>query len=111
MINALNELNGSIESASSAAVDLTDILEVCKQYTVLGWTIQHQIECLIENGVEEAVNSGKVNSQVLPHVREFLKSITERLINTDVVDQAYAVIMMIDHYEMKNPQIFRKVGN
>ncbi len=111
MNNSLNELNGPVVSETKTIIDLSDVLEVCRQYTVLGWGTQNQIECLAECGVEEAIDSGKVNRQALPHIRDFLQSITERLINSDVVDQAYSILMMIDHYELKHPQILRKVGN
>lgn len=111
MTNLLATLNGSIiESNDNVAIDITDILTICKQYNILGWNLQGQLEYLIENGVEETVNNGKVSVEMLPYIRDFLKSITERLTNADVVDQAYAIIMMIDYYEFNYPKAFRS-GN
>lgn len=105
MINTLNELNGPQVNDNNLPIDLTDLLEVFKGYNNLGWLIQRQIECLIENGVEESVMSGKVNIEVLPHIRNFLDSITQRMIGTDMADQCWAVIMMLDDFELKHPEL------
>jgi len=90
-------------------IDISDILSVCREYSQLGHNIQHQIEQMMEVGVEEAVNSGMIKAQVLPLIREFLKSICGNCFFGDACDQSFALIMMIDDYTMKHPQLF--IGN
>jgi hypothetical protein len=110
MPNTLAIINELAEDEKNIATDLSDIIAICKHYTILGNGIQRQIEYIMENGIEEAINSGKVNSETLPHIRDFLKSITDRTIGLDAVDQCFAVIMMIDNYELKHPRM-KRVGN
>lgn len=109
-MTSVNKLNGSIDNINETEldipIDINDIIEVCKQYTQLGWNIQQQIGWLIELGIEESLKEGKVSVEALPHIRQFLKSITEKMFG-DTVDQAFAVIMMIDNYELHNPQVFK----
>lgn len=90
-------------------IDISDILTVCREYSQLGYNIQHQIEQMMEVGVEEAVNSGMIKAQVLPLIRSFLQSICANCFFGDACDQAYSAIMMLDDYTMKYPQLF--IGN
>lgn len=111
MTNLSYKLNGSIVSESKIATDITDILTVCKQYSILGINIQQQVEFLIEDGIEEAVKNGKVNHQVLPYIRDFLESITKNEFFGDAVDQAYSMMMMIDHYELTHKEVIKRESN
>lgn len=112
--NGLNakyvSLPNSERSEADIPLDISDILTVCKNYAVLGINIQQQIECIMEMGIDEAVSSGKVKIEVLPHIRQFLKSITDYFLG-DAVDQSFAVIMMIDDFEAKNQHLLYKQAN
>jgi len=110
MTNVSNKLNGSIENVEETKLDLPthigDIIDICEQYSMLGWSVRHQIKHLLEVGIDEAIQDGTVNVEALPHIRDFLESITEKMFG-DVIDQCYTAMMMIDDYELKHPYLFR----
>ena len=113
-MTSVNKLNGSVENVEETKLDLPtdigDILEVCEQYTMLGFNIQQQIKWLLEIGIDEAIQEGKVNVEALPHIRSFLENITEKMYG-DVIDQSFEVIMMIDNYELKHTHIMKRTAN
>lgn len=90
-------------------IDLSDVLNVCRNYAVLGINIQQQIEHIMEMGIDEAISSGTVKIEVLPHIREFLKLITDNLLG-DIVDQCFALMMMIDDFEFNNQHLFKQAN-
>lgn len=112
MTNIANKLNGSMEVENTEETkldlptDIGDTLEICKQYMMLGLNIQTQLEWLIELGIEEAITERKVNVEALPHIRNFLENITEKMFG-DIIEQSYEVMMMIDNYELTHPQAFQ----
>ena len=95
----------------NSPIDISDILNVCREYNQLGSQIQRQIEHILEMGVEEAISSGAVNVGVLPLIRDFLQCIAGNVLFGDASDIAYGVIMMLDDYEMKHPHLFVRSKN
>lgn len=92
-------------------IDLSDILNVCKEYNKLGWKIQNQVENLLELGIDEAVRKGIVKVESLPHIKDFLNSICDNAYFGDAVDQANECIALIDHFEMRSPGFFASAKN
>lgn len=89
-------------------IDISDILNVCKEYSKLGWQIQNQIECLNEFGIEECVNSGKVNVSALPFIKNFLKTIADNPLFGDASEQSIECVSLIENYEATHPQLIKK---
>lgn len=111
-LNRSAEINNSNDNEEiDIALDINDLIEVCKSYNRLGWNIQQQFEFLIEFGIDEAIKEKKVSAEFLPHIRTFLKSITDNYWFGDAADQANEVIAMIDNYELKHPHFFRRDRN
>lgn len=89
------------------ALDISDIITICKKYSVLGYQIQNQIGHIVELGIDEAINSGNVNVKALPYIRDFLKSIMENGYFGEACNQSAGVVLLIDDYELKHPEQFR----
>jgi hypothetical protein len=82
-----------------------DILTVCKEYHRLGWNMQHQIEAIIEYGVEQAIDERMVDVAALPHIKHFLKGIASNFYFGDAQLQASEVVKLIKHFERTRPNI------
>lgn len=91
----------SNEEEFSIPLDLTDILSICQEFNKLGLQIQTQIENIIELGVEEAIKSGYINQQSLPHIKNFLNVVCQNPYFGDAIFQAKEAIMAISEYEAK----------
>lgn len=92
-------------------IDISDILTVCREYSQLGWQMQQQLEYVMEVGIEEAISSGKVNANVIPLMRDFLRVICQNAFFGDASDQSYQAIMMLDDYVAKHPFLFGGTKN
>jgi hypothetical protein len=86
-------------------LDISDILTVCKEYHRLGWNMQHQIEAIIEYGVEQAIDERMVDVAALPHIKHFLKGIASNFYFGDAQLQASEVVKLIKHFERTRPNI------
>ena len=82
-------------------LDISDIINICREYNKLGWQIQNQVENILEVGVEESIKTGNVKEQSLPHIKDFLKRICENAYFGDAVTQAHDCINLIQQYEEK----------
>lgn len=117
--NLFNEPATSIDSKKksnedetfSNPIDISDILNVCKEFSKLGWQVQSQIECIMELGIDEAIKTGMVSIAALPHIKEFLKGICQNVYFGDAADQAYECINLIDYFEEQNPNLFNTKVN
>ena len=83
-------------------LDISDIINICREYNKLGWQIQNQVENILEVGVEESIKAGKVKQQSLPHIKDFLKSICKNPYFGDATSQADDCIELIKQYEEKH---------
>lgn len=83
----------------SIPLDISDIINICREYNKLGWQIQNQVENILEVGVEESIKSGIVKQQSLPHIKSFLRAIGKNAYFGDAVDQAHDCINLILEYE------------
>lgn len=96
----------SIEESFTIPLHISDILKVCRSHSKLGWLIQSQAEAVLELGVTEAVDSGLVSIEALPHIKDFLLNIAENLYFGEASDQAADCIYLIDIFEQDNPTLF-----
>ena len=104
----LAQLEGSLAESQendeefSIPLDISDIINICREYTKLGWQIQNQVENILENGVEEAIKSGFVKKESLVHIKNFLLAISRNAYFGDAVSQAHDCIKLIHEYENRN---------
>lgn len=86
----------------SIPLDISDIINICREFNKLGWQVQNQVENILEVGVEESIRSGNVKRESLPHIKSFLESICKNAYFGDAVSQAHDCIALIQEYEDKN---------
>jgi hypothetical protein len=105
---ALNEITTTTEKDEeySIPLDISDIINICREYNKLGWQIQQQVENILEVGVEESIRSGNVKRESLPYIRSFLKAIISNAYFGDAVIQAQDCIVLIKEYEYKYQEVF-----
>lgn len=94
------------EDEFSIPLCISDLLDICKNYSMLGWNIQSQIEQILELGVEQAIQHG-VNPSSLPHIKSFLAAICSNPYFGDATSEACECIEMISSFQEKNPSIFK----
>lgn len=99
-----NEINE--EETFDLPLDISDIISVCREYSKLGWTVQNQIECIMEIGIQEAVNSGAVSIPSLPHIKNFLQQIQQNGYFGEASTQAQDCVQMIELFETQHPELF-----
>jgi hypothetical protein len=92
----------SKEDEFSIPLDISDIINICREFNKLGWQIQNQVENILEVGVEESIKSGIVKQQSLPHIKSFLKAICQNPYFGEAILQAKEVIYLISEFESKN---------
>ena len=86
------------EEEMSIPLDISDILEICKEYSLLGFNIQNQVQNILENGVDECLLAGSVKENHLPHIKAFLHKIQQNPYFGDAGYQADMVIKKIDDF-------------
>lgn len=101
------ELKETEENTVDIPIDFSDILNICKEYNKLGWHIQMHMDYMIENGIEEALASGRIDKSALPHIKSFLMKVCDNGYFGDAVDQAKEMIALLEEYELTNPVVFK----
>src|ERR1700684_3745651 len=97
--------NGINQDAFSIPLHISDLLSLCKSYHQLGYSIQSQVEMIVDIGIEEAITSGVVDLIALPHIKHFLRSIAEEPIFGDASSIALDCVCLIELYEDKHPPL------
>jgi len=87
----------------SIPLNITDIISICKDFNNLGWQVQKQVETILEVGVEEALLTGKVKLEVIPHIKYFLHRVCDNIYFGDAAFQAQECLELIAQYEDKYP--------
>lgn len=109
-IKALNLIEVSTTNEQdeeySIPLDISDIINICREYSKLGWQMQQQVENILEVGVEESIRSGNVKKESLPHIKSFLHAICGNAYFGDAVSQAHDCIKLIQNYENKYQQTY-----
>jgi hypothetical protein len=90
------------EEEFTIPLDISDIISICREFNKLGWQIQNQIDNILELGVEEAIKSGQVNKRSLPHIKHFLKAISNNPYFGEAGSQAQDCMQIINKYEENN---------
>jgi hypothetical protein len=93
------------EEEFSIPLDISDIINICREYHKLGWQVQSQVENILEVGIEESIKSGVVIKQSLPLIKSFLLSINQNAYFGDAASQAHDCIELIRQYEEKHSGI------
>jgi hypothetical protein len=94
--------NNEKDDEYSIPLDISDIINICREYTKLTWQMQNQIEAILEMGVEEAIRNGAVNKGALPHIKNFLDKICKNVYFGDAIAQAQDCINIINLFLEKN---------
>ena len=97
--NDLTPVDNEKEDELSIPLCIDDIIRICKEYNQLGWSIQTQIENILEFGVEESLKNGSVQIEALPHIKQFLLKICENPYFGDAVSLSTDCIRIITQYE------------
>lgn len=103
--------NDSTNDEYSIPLDISDIINICREYNKLGWMIQNQVENILEVGIEEAIKSGNIKKESLPHIKAFLSRICENYCFGDASSQAQDCIELINQYEDRNKFTYTSVNN
>lgn len=67
----------SADDQYSNPLCIDDILIVCREFSSLGWSIQQQVESILELGIAEAIETNSIKHEALPHIKSFLQRIVE----------------------------------
>lgn len=89
------------EDEYNIPIDISDIISICKDFNSLGWQIQHQVENILQVGVEDSIKSGNVKRESLPHIKNFLRKVCDNPYFGDAVSQAQDCIELISQYQEK----------
>ena len=92
------------EEEYSIPIDISDIINICREFTKLTWQMQNQIDNILEMGVEESIKSGAVQRTSLPHIKSFLMRICDNSYFGDATFQAKETLYLIDFYLENNRQ-------
>lgn len=95
----------------SIPLDISDIINICREYNKLGWQIQTQVENILEVGVEESIKNGNVKKESLPAIKAFLVCITDNPYFGDAVSQALDCLSLIKGYENKHQISYHNPSN
>ena len=103
----LKALAGSLTSHEddecySIPLDISDIINICREYNKLGWQVQTQVENILEIGIDESIRTGAVKQQSLPHIKSFLSAICKNPYFGDAIAQAEECIELINQYQDKH---------
>lgn len=95
----------------SIPLDISDILNICREYNKLGWQIQTQVENILEVGVEESIKNGNVKKESLPAIKAFLRCITDNPYFGDAGSQACDCLLLIKDYEERHQLNYYSASN
>ena len=109
----LNETASSTEQDEeyNIPLDISDIIQICREYNQLGWQIQQQIENILEVGVEESIKTGYVKKEALPLIKNFLRQVSSNPYFGDAVSQAHDCIKLIQKYEKEHVVVYTSTAN
>lgn len=85
----------------STPLNMSDIISVCRQYSMLGWQMQNQIESLLNQGVEASIKNGKINPTALPFIKDFLQHIVKNSYFGDASSQAEECLYLLDNFDQQ----------
>lgn len=86
----------------SIPLNVSDILDVCKEYSKLGLLVQSQVETILDVGVEEAIESGAIKISSLPFIKDFFSQIEKNEFFGDASLIAKDLLFSIYQFEIRN---------
>lgn len=86
---------------SNIPLCIDDIITICKEYAIIGQSIQHQIDNILEFGVEESIKQGIVNRKSFPYIKGFLQAIMANPYFGEAAQQAEGCLWLIKEHEEK----------
>lgn len=89
-------LDKTADTSFSIPLDINDIISICRQYAMLGWEMQGQIESLLEIGVAASIQNGSIKSNSLPFIKDFLQHITKNAYFGEATLQAEECLYLLD---------------
>lgn len=87
-------------------LDISDIINICKEYNKLGHQIQLQMDSILDIGVEQSLELGFLKKESLSHIKNFLEKIIENPYFGDACEQAQSCLFLIDEYCLQNKNSF-----
>jgi hypothetical protein len=104
IINVLNQKSVKNELSEtqeefSIPLDISDIINICREYNKLGWNIQYQMNSILEHGIDESIKNGILTKEALPHIKDFLRCICQNPYFGDSRDQSLELIELIKFFE------------
>lgn len=104
----LNQTTSSLETDEeyNIPIDISDIIQICREYNKLGWHIQQQVETILEVGIEESIKTGYVKKEALPLIKDFLRQVSNNPYFGDAVSQADDCITLIQKYERDHGVVY-----
>jgi hypothetical protein len=80
-------------------LDITEIISICKEYSKLDYSLQQQVEYILDYGVAESIKAKMVKKENLPQIKSFLRKICEIPFFGDASDQSRECIELITIFE------------
>ena len=90
------------EEEYSIPLNISDIIEICKEYNKLGYNIQSQMDSILNIGIEQSIISGILKKESLPHIKYFLTTIYDNSYFGDASFQAKECLFLIDLFFENN---------
>lgn len=91
--------NENKDDEYSIPLDISDIINICREYNKLGWQVQSQVESILDIGVEESIKNGVIHNASLSLIKSFLSKICDNPYFGDAGSQANDCIKLIQQYE------------
>lgn len=101
LTNFYSSINRDVIDFESNPIDISEIFEICKEYSSLGFQIQNEIDFILENGFDEAIKKKKINNYNFHIMKDFFSKISKMYYLGDAAIQAEDFIKEIDSYELK----------
>lgn len=111
LINNVNKEKNKEKKADPESLNIYDIINICIEYNKLGYNIQKQVKAILESGVEQSIRNGKITSESIPHIKQFLSYICENSYSSEASEQAFQCYLMIEEFEHEYPKYFLKHKN
>jgi hypothetical protein len=77
-----------IDDEFSIPLDISDLLNICKEFNELNAATKLQLENIIDNGIENSLKQGLITYDGLPKIINFFSKIKENAYFGDAASQA-----------------------
>ncbi len=105
MTKYFSSINRNEQKDESSPLDISEIMQICREFSNLGFNIQNQIEYILENGILTSLSDGKINKSHLPFIKQFLLLIKDNFYFGDASYQASDIIDEISKIEKTESKV------